>query len=380
MNIYIFFFFFLVACTGKNATKIPGILKTVNVDIDKKEKIKLSYFVDSIKYIKLETRSDILIAKANKIGYFNHLYYILDRNSNEIYTFDEYGNLNFKINRQGRGSEEYIEISDFTINKRTGTIDILDLQQRKLIQYNLQNGQFISAYPLRQFIYSILAMNNGQYLGYLPLKSGTKDFGLTLLDSATNPQEKLIKYEGVFPSFANNIGNLYRLRDKYGIFSQTENMVYYYENDILNGEYKFNYKGYLTEADFVGYDLKSLTPGRMDKMITIASHKENEDWIIQILMKHKDNSPVLMLYSKKDDKVTVVGEITEFNHPWVIDIFPEDSENQIINTITIPWDDMKEMVANSKDVNLEFKQIVEKAKSDDNPLLQILYLKHSYEN
>lgn len=92
--------------------------------------------------------------------------------------------------------------------KKTKTIDVLDLQQRKLIQYDLKNGQFISAYPLRKFIYSILAMDNGQYLGYLPLVSGTKEFGLTLLDSATNLQKELIKYEGLFPSFANNAGNL----------------------------------------------------------------------------------------------------------------------------------------------------------------------------
>lgn len=379
MEKYLWIFFLLVACNHKATNTIPGALKTITINIDKKEEVQLSYFIDSIKYIKLETRADILIAKANKVGYFDRLYYILDRNSNAIYTFDELGNFNFKINRQGRAPEEYVEIDDFTINKKTKTIDVLDLQQRKLIQYDLKNGQFISAYPLRKFIYSILAMDNGQYLGYLPLASGTKEFGLTLLDSATNLQKELIKYEGLFPSFANNAGNLYRLDNSYGIYSQTENMVYHYKNNSLEKKYKFDYEGYMTEADFAGYEYNTLAQSRMDKMVTVASFKENKDWIIQNLMKNKDNSPAFMIYSKKDDKVIVVGEIMNFDHPWIVDIYPEESENQIINAITTPWDDMKKVVANSKKVNVDFKKVVESAQSDDNPVLQILYLKHTDE-
>lgn len=379
MEKYLWIFFLLVACNHKATNTIPGALKTITINIDKKEEVELSYFIDSIKYIKLETRADILIAKANKVGYFDRLYYILDRNSNAIYTFDELGNFNFKINRQGRAPEEYVEIDDFTINKKTKTIDVLDLQQRKLIQYNLKNGQFISAYPLRKFIYSILAMDNGQYLGYLPLASGTKEFGLTLLDSATNLQKELIKYEGLFPSFANNAGNLYRLDNSYGIYSQTENMVYHYKNNSLEKKYKFDYEGYMTEADFAGYEYNTLAQSRMDKMVTVASFKENKDWIIQNLMKNKDNSSVFVIYSKKDDKAIVVGEIMNFDHPWIVDIYPEESENQIINAITTPWDDMKKVVANSKKVNVDFKKVVESAQSDDNPVLQILYLKHTDE-
>lgn len=379
MEKYLWIFFLLVACNHKATNTIPGALKTITINIDKKEEVELSYFIDSIKYIKLETRADILIAKANKVGYFDRLYYILDRNSNAIYTFDELGNFNFKINRQGRAPEEYVEIDDFTINKKTKTIDVLDLQQRKLIQYNLKNGQFISAYPLRKFIYSILAMDNGQYLGYLPLASGTKEFGLTLLDSATNIQKELIKYEGLFPSFANNAGNLYRLDNSYGIYSQTENMVYHYKNNSLEKKYKFDYEGYMTEADFAGYEYNTLAQSRMDKMVTVASFKENKDWIIQNLMKNKDNSSVFVIYSKKDDKAIVVGEIMNFDHPWIVDIYPEESENQIINAITTPWDDMKKVVANSKKVNVDFKKVVESAQSDDNPVLQILYLKHTDE-
>lgn len=379
MEKYLWIFFLLVACNHKATNTIPGALKTITINIDKKEEVELSYFIDSIKYIKLETRADILIAKANKVGYFDRLYYILDRNSNAIYTFDELGNFNFKINRQGRAPEEYVEIDDFTINKKTKTIDVLDLQQRKLIQYNLKNGQFISAYPLRKFIYSILAMDNGQYLGYLPLASGTKEFGLTLLDSVTNLQKELIKYEGLFPSFANNAGNLYRLDNSYGIYSQTENMVYHYKNNSLEKKYKFDYEGYMTEADFAGYEYNTLAQSRMDKMVTVASFKENKDWIIQNLMKNKDNSPAFMIYSKKDDKAIVVGEIMNFDHPWIVDIYPEESENQIINAITTPWDDMKKVVANSKKVNVDFKKVVESAQSDDNPVLQILYLKHTDE-
>lgn len=116
MEKYLWIFFLLVACNHKDTNTVPGTLKTITINIDKKEKVQLSYFIDSIK---LETRADILIAKANKVGYFDRLYYILDRNSNAIYTFDESGNFNFKISRQGRAPEEYVEIDDFTINKKT---------------------------------------------------------------------------------------------------------------------------------------------------------------------------------------------------------------------------------------------------------------------
>lgn len=377
---YFFILYLLVGCANQKDTNNGDTCKNIVVDISKKEKIEQSYFIDSIKYVKLETRDDILIAKANKVAYFDSLYYILDRNSNAIYIFDEYGNYEFKVDKQGRAPDEYVEIKDFTINRKLNTIDILDLRQRKVVRYDLKDGRYVSMVSLKQFVYSILSMDNSQYLGYLPLLAGTKEFGLTLLDSVTCLQKFLIKYQGVYPSVVSDIGNLYRLGNGYGIFSQTEKMAYHYINDSLIEKYKFNYKDNFTESDFPRYTLNTLPSSDLDKMIIIASYKENKDWIIQNIIRKIDNTSILVLYSKKDDKVTVVDEISDLNHPWMPDIFPEDVEDRIIQTSQVTWESMKKLVAEaSQKVPEEFRMMVENALPDDNPVLQILYLKDNDE-
>lgn len=69
-----------MGCANQKDTDDQDTCTNIVVDLSKKEKIKQSYFIDSIKYVKLETRNDILIAKVNKIAYFDSLYYILDCN------------------------------------------------------------------------------------------------------------------------------------------------------------------------------------------------------------------------------------------------------------------------------------------------------------
>lgn len=164
------------------------------------------------------------------------------------------------------------------------------------------------------------------------------------------------------------------------IFSQTEKVACHYINDSLVMKYKFDYKDYFTEGDFPRHTLNTLPSSDLDKMIIIASYKENKDWIIQTIIRKIDNTSILVLYSKKDDKVTVVDEISDLNHPWMPDIFPEDMEDRIIQTSQVSWVSMKKLVAGaSQKMPEEFRIMVENALPDDNPVLQVLYLKNNHE-
>lgn len=104
-------FMLFFSCNKGNETNNNSLL-CVKVDLN--DRIKLSEFADSVKFIRLSNEnllrdvSKLLLDKDENM-------YILDSNGDGIFKFDRTGKYVCQISRKGHGPGEYTKISDFDI-------------------------------------------------------------------------------------------------------------------------------------------------------------------------------------------------------------------------------------------------------------------------
>lgn len=118
-------------------------ISIVNVNPFNTEKIKLSSFTKTIRYIALETKLGHHISGINKIFFINGRFYIIDSfHKSSIFCFDDEGKFIFEIGKQGKGPGEYVTLSDAEISYDNKSIIAVDQDQKKYISYDL-DGRFI---------------------------------------------------------------------------------------------------------------------------------------------------------------------------------------------------------------------------------------------
>lgn len=137
MKIYIINITIILLSIGCNPTseKISDHCMHVAIDWDSNVVPKLSEYISRIDYIPLETSSDNLIGEIKKIIKKGNRFYILT-NQNEIMCFENSGKYCNKINRIGRGPDEYTEITDFDISN-SEKVYIWDNVLRKFFVYTI---------------------------------------------------------------------------------------------------------------------------------------------------------------------------------------------------------------------------------------------------
>lgn len=133
--------------------------KQVNVPITKTPSkttpFLLSSICDTIKYIKLETSKECLLADIDKIKYHNKKLYILDRRvSKSLFIFDLEGKFINKIKRIGRGPGEYTLLQNFFIDKKNNQL-VLFSDNHKLLYFDC-TGKYLSERKLNFFFWSSL--------------------------------------------------------------------------------------------------------------------------------------------------------------------------------------------------------------------------------
>ncbi|MFC0876930.1 6-bladed beta-propeller [Saccharicrinis sp. FJH2] len=138
--------------------------KNVKLKVDKIESAaKLSEFIDSINYIKLETTDKSFISEVSHVKMLKDNVVIFDDPQNAILCFDIKGNFKYKIKQVGKGPKEYIKISGFDIFN--GVLAIHDRMTKKALFFNLKTGKFKNEIKIKYDFSSILMMEDG-FLAY----------------------------------------------------------------------------------------------------------------------------------------------------------------------------------------------------------------------
>lgn len=122
-------------------------IKNIRVDIDRLQKVSFFDIFSRATIIPLETNDSSLIRNITKVIPFNDKFYILDYLNAEILFFDESGNFINKISDKGDGPKQYINISDFDIDRSKDILICLSPVDNTMYEYDL-SGNFLKKYKL----------------------------------------------------------------------------------------------------------------------------------------------------------------------------------------------------------------------------------------
>lgn len=201
ISILIFLALALQACSFQNKEQgITEVAENPNVkiiDIDKgvyKKSISFENYFNVPKTILLETNEKCLIREIQSLEIFENKIYILDSRANNLYVFDMEGNYLYQIASSGAGPGEYVQISDFTIDRNTHTIYVFDESASKVHKYNLQTKQYVSSIDVpktgNQHFYLQYA-DNRLFVNETALDGKEPKHLLKMLDAESGELEKL---------------------------------------------------------------------------------------------------------------------------------------------------------------------------------------------
>lgn len=143
--------FAFISCNQAQETSDNLQVIDVQSNIEKMEVVKLSEISTNIRYVPLETGSDIFFQGLWECVFSDSL--ILARDLNKCILFDIDGNFKTRIGKNGRGPGEYFNLkcSDFGVDS-----NIFIQGNMSLYEYKL-DGSFINQYN------NIFRLNNGTY-------------------------------------------------------------------------------------------------------------------------------------------------------------------------------------------------------------------------
>ena len=140
-------------------------VRTIEINPDDSTDSGFSDYFEMEQYIVLESSDSSLMQSIRKIYIANNKIFILTWGDAQILIFDINGKFISKINKDGRGPEEYSYAVDFSISSKGDTICLFDKELKKLIYYS-PNGKFYLSKSLNADLETYLALPNGNIVGY----------------------------------------------------------------------------------------------------------------------------------------------------------------------------------------------------------------------
>ena len=185
-----FLLLFISGCK-KRQLQIPNI-STEYIDFFALSKKDINDIPDKCivqtKYIKiLPDSADLLFSEINKIQISNHKIYILDKFQRLLGIYDMSGKGIGKVGNVERAPEEYLNLTDFSINK-DGNIHIIDGRLDKMNIYD-KNLNFITSQKLPFEADIFQCLDDGGYL-----------FGLSSWNKQLNSNDKIVKTDSMLNS------------------------------------------------------------------------------------------------------------------------------------------------------------------------------------
>lgn len=149
--LYVLSLLLLSACMGDGRQEVvknmpmfaPNDVKVIDIDKAKPvDRLFFSSLFDAPDVVVLETKDECLLQNIRSIELYRNNIYLLDERTNGLYVFDMHGNYRHRIGQAGNGPGEYIEISDFSIDRERGVICLWDRALHAVHIYDLNTRKF----------------------------------------------------------------------------------------------------------------------------------------------------------------------------------------------------------------------------------------------
>lgn len=202
--LYVMSCFLILSCSKTNKQDVTkfstinnsqrGNLTVIDIDRHTEETVFLSKLFNTVNMVVLETTTESILGNISSIQIYNDSIFILDRISSKgVFLFNKEGKFLQRIGKIGQGPEEYIQPTDFTINKKDKLLYIIDSQVQKILTYDLRNCKCIKSINLkdnRYRSYHIQYTNGSLYSDVYYYQKTDSAFLLQEINLSTGDREK----------------------------------------------------------------------------------------------------------------------------------------------------------------------------------------------
>lgn len=193
-----------LSCNQKEVVIQDSPIK-IGIEFNSSNNVNYSEIFQSIEYVKLETTENCILPSIDQIEIGKDLLFLLCNSNNTIYIYTHFGKFVSKINNIGKGPNEMLGPTDFSICTDNNEIFWLDNTLCKMFVYDF-DGNFLRAFnSLNRNCFTLFG--TGQYLFYNHLSKFNyqhlESKSSTNLVAITGDCQLLKEYDNYeFPSFA----------------------------------------------------------------------------------------------------------------------------------------------------------------------------------
>ena len=256
MKQYVFFTFFLVfmACHEEPLDESMHVLPLSEcIETGRYEDKSFMSSIDEVSYVPFELTDSSVLGNCYISTDEGGRIFVYDLHS--VYAFDnKTGSFLSRIKRNGEGPEEYLGISDISINMKDSTVFILDGNRKRINSYSLNDGCFLNSIKSDSIV-SFENFDNEKWVFYnSPMFPFYYD--ICVSDYSWNNrkgiQERIeeSKFEHIVP-----ISDFMKYND--GIYTLRKDTIYKIENEDRIEPFIFLDKGRLSIPDEIAYGVKN---------------------------------------------------------------------------------------------------------------------------
>ena len=241
--LYILLSLIFVACTlrkeGQKGTEIDDIVSIPITDMET-DYGKLSDFAEEVKMIPLEFTDDCILGEIEKIVMSDSCIFIMEGdNQKGIYVFDHTGKYLYRIGSRGQGPEEFVDLSDFSLNEEERLIYLYDLARTKVLVFSFE-GDFIKDIQMNYYADNFEYQNGLFYLYRENVVYGDPLYSLVIKD---DKGKTVNKYYPVIEKLSYTHDCIFRKLDNEILFVEDmHDSIFTIRGDKLTPRYIVDYK------------------------------------------------------------------------------------------------------------------------------------------
>ena len=376
--LFICVFIGFISCNTKEAQSNAQVV--VRMPEKNSGKLTLKYYVDSTAYVKLETDKETLIQSIGRVNIFDNKIYIHDSKLKSLFVFDMSGKFLFKIHKVGMGPEEYNSFTSFCIDRKKKLVLIHDLSKNSIYKYSAENGKFEGVVRIKEhksFARDIMVLGNGDFLCYSNEYPGEAFCGIWELDNNGNFKKHLWKQTEVYPVIPTDPSPMLLKQVKgnlYSVYDVVNNVIYHYDGYNLKKAYQFDFSHLpiVTVSKYPGLTSMKRAELKLKDVIEVSSVQETSNyiWIKWVCNEFGTQT----FYVKSENKMILPTKI-DLVDGIMGRMVPTD--NTDIVCFQIGAFECRKLVEDDKnnEIGAKVKGLMAKTNPDDNPIVQILYMK-----
>lgn len=324
----------LFACNNPKSQKLAS--DVIPVDLSNAVEYKAIDVFNKIVVTPLETNDSSLLGRVTKIQVCNDYVYCSDRKQRALIWFNLDGKYINKLKKIGRGPDEFLSLSDFSVNKYNNTIDLTD--DFVIRTYN-QIGEMVGRIDMKTkyglFAQKIARVSQDKIAF---ISSFVKDGGVIYSTS----ENKILNRQPICPEwylsdqFLKSFGHFSISGDFVSVISNSSRRVLFVDENGYHPSYEFDFGKYnfdpespaiqqMTQGEKSSSERRKIRNYFMENYAYLfQNYIESETYIIMTFM--FESMPRALVYNKRHSKyILVKGKIGSLFNFSNIDFLDENT-------------------------------------------------------